>query len=191
MWRVASQGWVEICADCLTGGGRRVDAIVAAEGLGVAIFVRWWEAGRRDRAPAWGRTQAIAAIIETAIFARATVTRNPKDMSTVPTKESPDAALAETVGQRFRRLESVWTADVCYSSSPSEHWEHPAFREIIRMGEAVVPLMMRDLEKEPQLWVWALLEITGANPVQASEAGNIKKMSEAWVRWGREHGYQW
>ena len=35
------------------------------------------------------------------------------------------------------------------------------------MGEAVIPLMLRDLEKEPRLWVWALPRITGQNPVSA------------------------
>jgi hypothetical protein len=51
--------------------------------------------------------------------------------------------------------------------------------------------MLRDLEKEPHLWVWALPEITGVNPAPDVPAGNITKLSEAWVRWGREHGYKW
>ena len=59
------------------------------------------------------------------------------------------------------------------------------------MGEAVVPLMLRDLEQQPRLWVWALPDITGANPVADADAGNIRKMSEAWLRWGKEHGSQW
>ena len=67
---------------------------------------------------------------------------------------------------------------------------HPAFREIISLGEAVVPLMLRDLEERPRLWVWALPEITGTNAVPASDRGKIRKMSEAWVRWGKEHGYR-
>jgi hypothetical protein len=37
---------------------------------------------------------------------------------------------------------------------------HPAFQEIIAMGEAVIPFMLRDLEKEPRQWVWALSRIT-------------------------------
>ena len=51
--------------------------------------------------------------------------------------------------------------------------------------------MMRDLEERPQLWVWALPEITGADPVPAADRGNIRKMSAVWLQWGREHGYQW
>jgi hypothetical protein len=66
---------------------------------------------------------------------------------------------------------------------------HPAFQDIISMGEAVVPLMLQDLQVRPRLWVWALPEITGSDPVPASDRGNIARMSEAWVRWGKANGY--
>jgi hypothetical protein len=38
--------------------------------------------------------------------------------------------------------------------------------------------------------VWALPDITGENPVAPSDAGNIRKMSEAWLTWGRDKGIQ-
>jgi len=109
-------------------------------------------------------------------------------MSTVPTKPTPPT---ETLEERFRRLEATWLDEIGYSSSPTELCSHWAFQEILSMGEAVVPLMLRDLEREPHFWVWALPRITGARPVPASDCGNLTKMSEAWVRWGREHGYRW
>ena len=97
----------------------------------------------------------------------------------------------ETVEERFRRLEATWFDQIGYSSSPDEICGHWAFQEIIRMGDAVVPLMLRDLEERPRLWVWALPEITRADPVPETDAGQIRKMSEAWLRWGKEHGYRW
>ena len=111
-------------------------------------------------------------------------------MSTIPTKQSRDKP-AETVEERFRRLEATWLADVGYSSSSTVLRGHPAFQEIIGLGDAAVPLMLRDLQERPRLWVWALPQITGADPVPASARGNIAKMSEAWLRWGREHDYRW
>jgi hypothetical protein len=110
--------------------------------------------------------------------------------ATAPPAE-PTTAPTETVEARFRRLEEAWVREVGISSSGTVLTNHWAFQEMIRMGEAVVPLMLRDLEREPQLWVWALPKITGVNPVPPSDAGNITKMSEAWVEWGRTHGYQW
>ena len=111
-------------------------------------------------------------------------------MSTIPTTPISQPGQAETVEERFRRLATAWQDAVWFSSSPPEKCSHPAFRAIIGMGEEVVPLMLREMEEEPQLWVWALPEITGANPVPASDAGNIAKMNEAWLRWGKEHGYR-
>ena len=96
---------------------------------------------------------------------------------------------SETVEQRFRRLESKWRAETGHLSSPSAVINHAAFREIIGIGEAVVPLMLRDLAERPGLWVWALPEITRTNPLGADDHGKIARMSEAGVPWGREQGY--
>ena len=112
-------------------------------------------------------------------------------MATLPAKETPDSSPTETVEQRLRRLEATWLTSVGYSSSSTVLRSHPAFQEIIGMGQAVVPLMLRDLEERPRLWVWALPRITGTDPVPAPDRGNIARMSEAWLRWGREHGYRW
>lgn len=110
-------------------------------------------------------------------------------MSSVPVKPTPSTSQTESVEEQCRRLEAIWMAEIGHRSSYSAIVNHPAFREIIRLGEAVVPLMLRDLANGPRLWVWALPEITGDDPVSPSDAGKIARMSEAWLRWGREHGY--
>ena len=109
-------------------------------------------------------------------------------MASVPKTQTP---AAETVEERFRRLDATWTAAVGHLASYTGIVNHPAFREIVGMGEAVVPLMLRDLEERPRLWVWARPEITGADPVAPGDGGKIARVSEAWLRWGRVHGYQW
>jgi hypothetical protein len=35
------------------------------------------------------------------------------------------------------------------------------------------------------------VQITGANPVPPPDRGEIRKISEAWVRWGKENHYRW
>jgi len=112
-------------------------------------------------------------------------------MAILPVSHSLDAPPAETIEQRLRRLQAVWEEETCVLSNPDAITGHWAFQEIIGMGEPVIPLLLRDLEKEPHFWVWALPVMTGENPVQPSEGGNIRKMSEAWVKWGREKGYRW
>jgi hypothetical protein len=66
---------------------------------------------------------------------------------------------------------------------------HPALRAIVALGPAVVPLMLRELEQGPRLWVWALPEITGENP--APGVSKVSELSRAWVEWGRERGLKW
>jgi hypothetical protein len=106
--------------------------------------------------------------------------------TTTPVESPPN----ETLEERFRRLEAVWIAATGVLSDDTEIVDHPAFREIVAMGEAVVPLMLRDLEQRPRLWVWALPEMTRENPVPSADRGNIARMSEAWLRWGRAKGYR-
>ena len=109
-------------------------------------------------------------------------------MSTIPVHIPPRVPPAETAEQRFRRLESPWQADTQYLSDARRIIDHTAFRQIIALGREIVPLLLHDLQTRPSLWVWALPEITGENPVSAADAGNIRKMSDAWVRWGRAQG---
>jgi hypothetical protein len=109
-------------------------------------------------------------------------------MSSQPVKPGPAPQLPESIQERFRRLEAQWKAETGHLSSSTKIIAHPAFQQIIALGREVVPVMLRDLEERPRLWVWALPAITGANPVPASDRGNIAKMSEAWLKWGKANG---
>jgi hypothetical protein len=68
---------------------------------------------------------------------------------------------------------------------------HPAYQQIIGMGREVVPLILRELEREPDHWFWALKAITGEDPVPEQHRGRVRAMADAWIRWGREHGLLW
>ncbi len=66
--------------------------------------------------------------------------------------------------------------------------KHPAYRQIVEMGPAVVPLLLAELKRKPDFWFAALREITGENPAPPASAGKIKEMARAWVEWGRKRG---
>ncbi len=112
-------------------------------------------------------------------------------MASVSTPTVPTPPSRETAEDRFRRLAARWRAETAYCSSTTEMVENSTYQEIIRMGETAVPYLLRDLEKAPEHWSWALHSITGANPVPATDAGNLDKMADAWLAWGRASGYQW
>lgn len=103
----------------------------------------------------------------------------------------PTSSTAETVETRYRRLAAVWQNDTQFLSSMEEAEEHPAYQELIGMGSDVVPCLLRDLAANHTHWFGALEAITGARPVPAADAGNVTRMADAWLRWAKDHGYQW
>ena len=62
------------------------------------------------------------------------------------------------------------------------------YYQIIGMGPKVVPLILRELEKETDHWFWALEAITGENPVKEDDAGDMRASARAWLEWGRRNG---
>ncbi len=118
-------------------------------------------------------------------YFRAWLKQNPDKIKAISTSQQ-----AEIV-KKFEALASEWYRDVGGSSFVAEKSRHPAYRQIIEMGSAAVPLLLRELEQKPSHWFEALRTITGANPIQPEQRGRIKQMAQAWLKWGREHGYEW
>ncbi len=110
-------------------------------------------------------------------------------MASVPTRQTPELPSTESTEEKFQRLAAAWHEAVAHHSSSRIRDSHPAYQEIIRMGPAVVPLLLRDLAANRRHWFTALTAITGADPVPPEDAGDIPRMTEAWLSWGREHGY--
>ena len=88
----------------------------------------------------------------------------------------------------FEELAHAWAARTAHLSSPAKLVEDPAYRQIIGLGPAVLPFVLRDLEQTGRFWFPALHAITGENPVSDDAAGDIDRMTEAWIEWGRANG---
>lgn len=93
-----------------------------------------------------------------------------------------------TLEKKFQALAAQWKRDCALTSSTSAMVAHPAYQAIIGLGDAVVPLLLRELEEEPVHWFEALKAITGEDPVERTAWGNIPAMAAAWRAWGRAHG---
>ena len=98
----------------------------------------------------------------------------------------------------FNELVKVWHKETDFHSNDYFIVNHPAYQRIIEMGEAVLPLIFREMETNGGHWSWALRFITGANPEPAPKklsagwvALDIKAIRKAWLQWGREQGHQW
>ena len=90
------------------------------------------------------------------------------------------------VEDRFQRLAAEWRRDVGPLSSVSKITQHPSYQAIIALGRDVVPLILRELERQPDHWFAALRALTGADPVAPEDRGRMDRMAAAWIHWGRE-----
>jgi hypothetical protein len=89
---------------------------------------------------------------------------------------------------RFARLSADWKKRSQYLSNTAQIAMLPSYQRIIGMGLPVVPLILDELQREPDQWFWALEAITEENPVPADAAGNVRKTAAAWIEWGRRQG---
>jgi hypothetical protein len=90
--------------------------------------------------------------------------------------------------ERFHRLAAEWRAQAGYLSDSRRMAMLRPYQEIIGMGLPVVPLILEELRVESDHWYWALEAITGENPVPSDVDGDMRRIREAWLEWGRRQG---
>ena len=97
----------------------------------------------------------------------------------------------QIIERRFVMLANKWRQETRFDSSMQKIVSHPAYREIVGIGPAVIPLVLRELECAPNWWFAALRELTGENPVKAEHAGKLEAMANDWLAWARRNRYHW
>jgi len=92
--------------------------------------------------------------------------------------------------KKFQELAQKWRAETSHLSRISHISMNQYYQNIIGMGPAAIPLILKDLkENGPDHWFWALTAITCENPLTEDIAGNMKAMTEAWIQWGIKKGF--
>jgi hypothetical protein len=115
-----------------------------------------------------------------------TITSEDRTMSTpLATRAAEKADLRS----RFQRLAAEWKEKSRYFSNTAQMAMLPSYQRIIGMGWDAVPLILEELQREPDQWFWALESITEENPVPREAAGKVRLMAQAWVEWGKQHGF--
>lgn len=100
-----------------------------------------------------------------------------------------DEPTSLTLESKFNKLMDEWRKDTSHLSSIEDKSVHYAYQRIIGMGNDALPFILKDLERQPGHWFWALSAITGENPIKEEDAGIMKNMAASWVEWGRKRGY--
>jgi hypothetical protein len=90
--------------------------------------------------------------------------------------------------ERFRLLVAQWKERSRPMSNIAQMAMLKPYQQIIGMGKEALPLLLRELAREPDHWFWALEAITQENPVPQAALGNVCAMADAWLDWAQRHG---
>ena len=101
--------------------------------------------------------------------------------------ESPLSRIDPELEREFSDLVRQWRKETRHVSSIHERSMNRSYQKIIALGQAVMPLILRDLERTRDHWLWALDIIQDSNP--AAHARDFDEAVEAWLLWGRRVGY--
>lgn len=89
---------------------------------------------------------------------------------------------------KFRELVARWKSERSEIASFAKMAMHPAYQEIIEMGQKATPLILKEMRRDPDHWFWALNAIEGVDPVPEVSRGKFAEMTTAWIDWGIEKG---
>jgi hypothetical protein len=57
------------------------------------------------------------------------------------------------------------------------------------MGESAIPFILKDMYERGGYWYRALRILSGVDPVPTEVRGDVPKMKDAWLSWGRDKSY--
>ena len=100
----------------------------------------------------------------------------------------PSGKQKEGLDSRFHALAAQWKEETRFLSSIHDMVTHPAYLQIIGMGQEALPLLIDELRREPDHWFVALQAITGTNPIPPSARGDVDAMTQAWLDWAEKRG---
>jgi hypothetical protein len=90
----------------------------------------------------------------------------------------------QALKQEFNALAKDWRDETAHSSFLRDRVTHPAYLEIIGLGEKVIPLIIERLEKKENHWFPALRAIARQNPIP--NGSTFPDAVKLWKKWLRE-----
>jgi hypothetical protein len=91
--------------------------------------------------------------------------------------------------ERFQQLAAQWKEKSQHLSNTAQMAMLKPYQQIIGMGDRALPLILEELQREPDHWFWALEAITQVDPVPPDLAGKVRRQAEVWIAWGKKQGY--
>lgn len=90
---------------------------------------------------------------------------------------------------KFETLKNKWEENTKNSSFLSDIFEDSNYKSIKELGNNAIPYIFNEIEANPRIWMFALYDITGENPIASENIGQIDKMQGDWRNWGKNKNY--
>ena len=87
----------------------------------------------------------------------------------------------------FSLLVKTWLEETRFHSSLSKKFMHPAYQTIMAMGRDALPLILRELQRSPGHWFYALRFIVQKDIAEAAEG--FDEARSLWLEWGKKHHF--
>jgi hypothetical protein len=98
-------------------------------------------------------------------------------------------ANTEKLRSKFNQLAKTWLMETGILSNTGLALENPAYKEILEMGEDVVPLILENLRFPGGHWFQALHILTGREcSLQKPAYYSYIHVREDWLNWGKQEG---
>ncbi|MEM9164929.1 MAG: hypothetical protein AAGC54_17905, partial [Cyanobacteria bacterium P01_F01_bin.4] len=99
--------------------------------------------------------------------------------ATIPSHQSKNEP--DDIERIFNHLVQWVLTDTRSESSTLRIAVHPAYQQIIGLGQPAIPLLLREVEQKSGRWFWALKAISREDPVPSGDRGKTKRMMDAWL----------
>lgn len=87
---------------------------------------------------------------------------------------------------KFNDFVITWKRATSNIPSIRRRLKHNSYQEIINLGKPVLPLLLKEMESNPDHWMVALSVLSGANPVPKNAAEDVKRAAQLWIEWGKK-----
>lgn len=91
----------------------------------------------------------------------------------------------DTLKAEFNKYANQWKMETAGHSILIHKIKNLNYLYILAMGKDALPFILKDLEETGDDWFAALKFIARDNPVPKEYMGDIEKMREYWLKWGK------
>ena len=98
--------------------------------------------------------------------------------------------------KKLCKLDNTFYKETAHLSIKEDKKSYPSYRNILKLGEEIIPILLKDLNKKKDIdkafycWDVVLCDLVKEPPkIPQKYAGNMQKILEYWVKWGKDNRY--